>query len=465
MRVLGIGRLWPYPVIEGYAAAACARRTQGWSTEPAVRRRNGTELRARRAGRLGPRPRATVLLSRDFLRYLGPGFIVTLGFIDPGNWATDIAAGSRFGYELLWVISLSTLVLILFQSMAARLGIVTGHSLAYNIRERYAPLPRAVFGVSIVLACVATDVAELIGAALGINLLFGLPLWLGACLTIVMKVPLIVAGRYHQVERLIVAFLAVISICYLLEILLVHPDWAAAGRGAIIPRLGQGRLLVALGMMGAVVMPSNIYLHSNVILSRDWTGDEVTRRRLISYERGDTILAMSLGWLVNCAMVIVAAAVFFRHGIVVASLEQASATLEPLVGHLARFVFAVALLCAGLGSSVTASMAEANVITAYLGLPEDPRSRAYRLALVATALPALAIIAVGFSSYHLLVLSQVVLGVQLPLTIVPLLLLVNDRRLMGTYASGRLERFLAVVTGVVIVVLDVVLVVQAFGGV
>ena len=404
------------------------------------------------------------LASRDFLRYLGPGFIVTVGFIDPGNWATNIAGGSEFGYQLLWVLALATLMLILFQNMSARVGIATGHSLAYNIRRRFSRPWVALFGVSITLACIATDVAELLGGALGFNLLFGMPLWLGGSVTLVLKVGLILLGRYHQIERLIVSFLVVIAGAYLVEIILVDPSWGEAAKGVLLPRVDSSSILVAMGMLGAVVMPHNIYLHSNVILSRDWAGDEARRQVLITYERADTGLAMTLGWLVNSAMVIVAAAVFYQEGVTVTSIEQASATLEPLAGHLARLLFSLALLLAGIGSSITSSMAEANVVTAYLGRPEDPRSRFYRVSLLVTALPALAVVALSQDSYSVLILSQVALSVQLPLTIAPLLLLTRDRRVMGSLASGWTEGTLGILAGILVVGLNALLLFKTLGG-
>ncbi len=422
-----------------------------------------SRLRLRRGGSpagFGP----GVFLSRDFLRFLGPGFIVTVGFIDPGNWATNVAGGSSFGYSLLWVITMSTLMLIVLQNMSARLGIVTGHSLAYNVRRRFSRPWTGVMGGSIVLACIATDVAELLGGALGFKLLFGLPLIVGGIITVVLKIALIYTGRYRHIERIIVVFIGVISLCYLLELALVHPSWASAARGAFIPHFDRASIAIAIGMMGAVVMPHNLYLHSNVVLNRDLPKDEEGRHRLILYEKGDTALAMGLGWLINCAMVVVAAAVFFRHGIVVTSLEQASATLEPLAGNLARYLFGIGLLTAGLGSSFTSAMAEVNVLTAYLGRPENPRSTFYRIGLFVLAIPALAVVASGLDSLKILVYSQVALSIQLPLTIAPLLLLVSDRRVMGRFVSSPMERILAIAAGLVVVVLNVFFLYQLAGG-
>ena len=418
-------------------------------------------------GEDGGRQRLAVLrlfFSRDFLRYLGPGFIVTVGFVDPGNWATNVAGGSEFNYSLLWVITLGTLMLILFQSMSARLGIVTGHSLAYNIRNRFPRPLSAIFGSSIVLACVATDLAELLGGALGFQILFGLPLLAGGLITAVLQILLIVTGRYRHIERIVVAFIGVIAVCYVIELALVHPDWASAAHHAFVPHLGKTSMLVAVGMLGAVVMPHNVYLHSNVVLSRRQPSDDRGRRRLITYELGDTSLALGLGWMINCAMVIVAAAVFFRHGVTVNSLTQASATLEPLAGSLARLLFGIGLLFAGLGSSFTSAMAEVNVLTAFLGRPEDPRSKLYRIGLFVLAIPALAVVAAGLDPLRVLIYSQVALTIQLPLTILPLLLLVFSKKVMGDFRSGRAERVLAIVATLVLSVLNTLFLYTLAGG-
>jgi len=202
---------------------------------------------------------------KTLLSFLGPGFLVTVGFIDPGNWATNIEGGSRFGYQLLWVITLSTLMLIVIQNMAARLGIATGKSLAVNIREFFPRPVAAGLGVTVVLACVATDVAELLGGAIGFNLLFRLPLWAGALLTVLLEVFLIISQRYHRLETIIMGFLGIIGICYLIELVIVKPDWSAALPSLVIPRVDRTSIYVAMAILGAVVMPHNIFLHSNII--------------------------------------------------------------------------------------------------------------------------------------------------------------------------------------------------------
>ena len=412
----------------------------------------------------GPKAFVRDLFSRELLRYLGPGFIVTIGFIDPGNWATNIAGGSEFGYTLLWVVSLSTLMLIFLQHLSAKLGIVTGHSLAVNIRTKLPRWVAVIAGVTIVLACMATDLAEYLGAALGFYLLFGLPLWLGAPLTVGIVFIAVLGQAYHRLERMIVVFLAIIALCYVIELFLVQPDWKEAAPHWIIPSVDGASILVALGMLGAIVMPHNIYVHSNVIQSRDWATEPAQRRRMMNFELIDTTLAMGMGWLVNSAMIIVAAAVFFVNGVSVDSIEQASATLEPLVGPLSRFLFGTALLVAGIASSITSSLAEANVVTGYLGRPEDPHTRFYRVGLVVTSLPAMFVIALGVDSYQALIVSQVMLSIQLPFTIIPLLWLSRSRRVMGDDHMGIVQTGVGVLLAGIIIGLNVFLLYQVFWG-
>jgi manganese transport protein len=396
-------------------------------------------------------------LSKLLLRFLGPGFLVTVGFIDPGNWATNIAGGSEFKYDLLWVITLSTLMLILIQNMSARLGIATGKSLAANIRERFPRSVSALIGFTIITACAATDVAELLGGAIGFRLLFGFPLWLGALITVILEVFFIVTQRYHLLEKYILAFLGIISICYLIEIFIVKPDFIQIAPAIVIPHISKSNIYIAMGMLGAVVMPHNIFLHSNVIHSRNWGTTEAEKTTLIRYEKIDTISAMGLGWAVNSAMIIVAASVFFTHGILVDSLEQASTTLKPLAGNLAGFLFALALVSAGISSSITSSMSEVNVITAFLGKPEDPKTTLYRIATFVTAIPSFLIILLGLDTFKILILSQVVLSVQLPFTLIPLLILCRNKKVMGGLNSKTMEFSLAIIVSAIIIFLNVYL--------
>jgi manganese transport protein len=388
---------------------------------------------------------------KTLLGFLGPGFLVTVGFIDPGNWATNIEGGSRFGYELLWVVTLSTVMLVLIQHMAAKLGIATGKSLAVNIREYFPKPVTVILGSSVILACIATDVAELLGGGIGFNLLFGVPIWSGVLLTVLLEVFLVISQRYHRIETIIVGFLGIITFCYLIELLIVKPDWRAVASGLVVPEIGRESIYVALAILGALVMPHNIFLHSNVIHSREWGISEKEKMAQLRYEKMDTLSAMTLGWVVNSAMIIVAAAVFFHNHVTVHNIEQASSTLKPLAGPLAGVLFAIALVFSGVGSSMTSSMAEANVITGFLGKPEDPRTLLYRFSVFATAIPSLLIILFTTDTFRIMILSQVVLSIQLPFTLLPLLILSRNANIMGAFRSRNTEFAAAsIISGIVI---------------
>lgn len=396
-------------------------------------------------------------LSKLFLRFLGPGFLVTIGFIDPGNWATNIAGGSDFRFDLLWVITLSTLMLILIQNMSARLGIATGKSLGVNIREHFSRPVSGMIGITIVLACAATDVAELLGGAIGFNLLFGFPLWLGALLTVLIEVFFIITQRYHGLEKIILGFLGIISVSFVIELFIVKPDWAAVAPAMVVPNLSKANIYIAIGMLGAVVMPHNIFLHSNVIQSRKWGTSEEEKTKLLRYSKIDTVSAMTLGWVVNSAMIIVAAAVFYKNGIHVDSLVQASETLRPLAGNFATFLFGLALLAAGISSSMTSSMAEVNVITAFLGKPEDPSTLLYKMSTFITAIPSFLIIISELDTFKILIFSQVILSIQLPFTLIPLLILARKKEVMGNLNSKNTEYSLAMIISAIIIALNLFL--------
>ncbi len=401
---------------------------------------------------------------KKLFSFLGPGFLITVGFIDPGNWATNIEGGSRFGYTLLWVITLSTLMLMVIQQAAAKLGIASGKSLAVNIRE-YLPRPITVFvGTTVVAACVATDIAELLGGAIGFQLLFHFPLWLGALITVVLEVFLIVGQRYHKLERTIIAFLGIIALCYLAELLIVRPNWGEALPAFFVPRVNTSSIYIAMGMIGAVVMPHNIFLHSNVIHSRQWGIDDKEKKSLLKYERIDTTSSLLLGLLVNGAMIIVAARVFHGNGMVITSIEEASKTLVPLAGPLAGFFFAIALVFSGVGSSITSSMAEVNVITGFLGKPEDPKTLLYRVATFITAIPSFLIILIGMDTYKILIFSQVILSIQLPFTLIPLLYLCRKKEIMGAFRSNLFEFIAMIGISTVVIMLNAYLLYSTFSG-
>lgn len=401
---------------------------------------------------------------KKLLSFLGPGFLVTVGFIDPGNWATNIEGGSRFGYTMLWVITLSTLVLLVVQNMAAKIGIATGKSLAANIRDEFPKPVAGLLGTTIILACVATDAAEVLGGAIGFQLLFGFPLWVGTLITVILEVFLIVGQRYHQLERIIIGFLGIIALCYVVEIIIIKPAWGQVLPAMFVPRLDRSSIYIAMGILGAVVMPHNIFLHSNVIHSRDWGIDDKEKLSLLKYEKIDTVSALILGWIVNSAMIVVAARVFHDNAMLVNSIEAASETLKPLAGPLAALLFAIALVFSGVGSSVTSSMAEVNVITGFLGKPEDPRTWLYRIATFITAIPSFIIILLGIDTFKILIFSQVVLSIQLPFTLIPLLILCRKKSLMGVFRSNKMEFILATSIAVLIIGLNAFLLYSTIKG-
>ncbi len=402
-----------------------------------------------------PKAKKKIFSLKTLLSFLGPGFLVTVGFIDPGNWATNIEGGSKFGYQLLWVVTLGTIMLVLIQHSAAKLGIATGKSLAVNIRDFFPGPVTAFLGFSVILACVATDVAELLGGGIGFMLFFGIPLWAGALITLLLKVFLVISQRYHRIETIIVGFLGIITLCYLVELLIVKPDWSAAFSGLLVPEVDNKSIYTALAILGAVVMPHNIFLHSNVIHSREWGISEKEKRELLRYEKIDTLSAMTLGWVVNASMIIVAAAVFYNNHIPVNSIEQASSTLKPLAGPLAGLLFAIALIFSGVGSSMTSSMAEADVITGFLGKPEDPRTALYRTAVFITSIPAFLIILFTEDTFRILIFSQVILSIQLPFTLVPLLILCRNSTVMGSFRSRNLEFAAAAIISLIVIVLNI----------
>ncbi len=403
-------------------------------------------------------------LNLELLKYLGPGFLVTVGFIDPGNWATNIAGGSEFNYSLLWVITLSTLMLIFLQHMSAHLGIVTGDCLSEGCRRWFPKWANFILGGSIMAACIATALAEFLGAAIGLTILFRIPLPVSAVISGAVILSLVTVQKYDQIEHLIISFVSIIGFCYLLELYLVSPEWGEAARASVMPSLSSSKVFIAMGMLGAVVMPHNIYLHSEVIQKRNWKATtEERKRQLLRYEFFDTLLAMGTGWIINSAMVIVAAAVFYRHGVIVNDVRQAADTLRPLAGDLAELLFAIALVCAGVSSSITACLAGGTVFTGYLGKEIDPQKKWFRTGVLITAVPAIIFIIFLTDTYRALIWSQVVLSMQLPLTILPLILLTRSPKVMGRYANGRFENLLLYICGGVISLLNMLLLLSFFG--
>jgi manganese transport protein len=397
----------------------------------------------------------------EVLKYIGPAFLVTVGFIDPGNWATNMAAGSQYGYALLWVVTLGTIMLVLLQHNAAHLGIVTGLCLSEASATFFRPWMSRILLVTAIGASVATAFAELLGTAIGLNMLFGLPLSLGAVLTAGLASTMLLTNTYRRLEQWILGFVSLVGLAFLVELSLVHIAWGTAAQASLTPSVPAGAQLIILGVLGAVVMPHNIYLHSEIIQSRHWNlrGEEVIGAKL-RYEFIDTLAAMLVGWAINAAMILVGAAVFFKHGVVITELPQAHDALQPLLGEAAATIFALALIFAGYASSMTAGMAGASMLAGMSKKPmelSEKRSRTGALITLLAPLPAIFLLQDPFRG---LVGSQVLLSLQLPFTVLPLVILTSSRRVMGKFANAGWERILLWAVVAAVVSLNLLLVAQ-----
>ena len=408
---------------------------------------------------------ASRLASLELFRFIGPGFFVTVGFIDPGNWVTNVAAGSQFGYGLLWVVTLSTVILIIVQHNAAHLGIVTGLCLSEAASKFFAPWLRNLMLGSALLACIATALAELLGAAIGLKMLTGLPLPFGALLSAGFSCWMLFSKNYQRLEKWIIGFVSLIGLAFVFEIWLADVSWARAAAGWVTPAFPLGAMPVIMAVLGAVVMPHNIFLHSEVIQSRQWNeqGDDIIRKQL-KYEFFDTLTGMGAGWAINSAMIIMAAAVFHAKGITINELPQVAVTLEPIFGRLSALVFALGLVFAGLSSSITAAMAGGSVFAGIYVEPfdiNDPHSRTGLLITLGGALVAILLLSDPFKG---ILWSQIALSLQLPFTIIPLILLTSSPKVMGGYANRRYTTALLWVIGLTVIALNIALLVDIARG-
>ena len=406
----------------------------------------------------GHAPRLQAL---ELLKYIGPGFLVTVGFIDPGNWASNVAAGSLYGYRLLWMVTLSTLMLIVLQHNAAHLGIVTGLCISEAATKFMRPWFARLVLDSAVAACISTALAEIMGAAIGLNLLFKLPLRIGAILVSAAVIWLLLSNGYRRIEKLIIAFVSLIGLSFLYELSLVHIPWAEVATGWVTPAIPLGSIPVIMSVLGAVVMPHNLFLHSEIIQSRQLNqkGADVIEKQL-RFEFVDTLNSMVIGWAINSSMIILAAATFFAGKIAVTELGQAQAILQPMLGRAAAVVFGGALLMAGLSSSVTAGMAGGSIVAGMSGEPYDPSDNHTRLGIIMTLLGALLIALVITDPFKTLIFSQIALSIQLPWTIVLQILLTSNPRVMGKYVNTMLDRIFLWTTTVVVCGLNVLLLVD-----
>lgn len=394
----------------------------------------------------------------EIMRHIGPGLLVTVGFIDPGNWASNMAAGSQFGYSLLWVVTLSTIMLIVLQHNAAHLGIATGMCLA-EATSRFLPrlLGRAILGTAY-LACVATAMAEVLGGAVALQMLFGLPLRFGCVVVAAASMTMLLTSSYKQAERWIIAFVSVVGLSFLAELAMVEVYWPRAAVSWATPSMPAGSTATVVSILGAVVMPHNLFLHSEIIQSMHFEGrgQKVVEERL-RYELLDTLFSMGIGWAINSAMVILAATTFFSRGVVVEDLAAAAATLSPIVGPASSVIFAVALLFAGLSSSVTAGMAAGTVTAGMFGEEYDIHDRHSSIGVALCFAGAVAACLCVEDAFAGLVWSQALLSLQLPVTVFLLIRLTSSRKVMGRYANSRPLTATLVAIGVVVTALDAAL--------
>ncbi|HYJ44673.1 MAG: Nramp family divalent metal transporter [Xanthobacteraceae bacterium] len=400
---------------------------------------------------------------RKLTAFLGPGYLVAVGYMDPGNWATSLAGGSKFGYTLLTVALLSNLMAILLQALCARLGIGAGRDLAQACRDAF---PRAVawpLWVLAEIAICATDLAEVIGTAIGLNLLFGIPLEIGVLITAldVFVILWLQNLGFRWIEAFIVTLLGVIAICFAVQIAMADPDWGAVIKG-FAPTTeivtNPDMLYIALGILGATVMPHNLYLHSGVVQTRRFGDSIADRREAIKFATVDSTIALMFALLINASILILAAATFNKVGKTdVAELEQVHSFLAPLLGSaMAPTLFGIALLCCGLNSTVTATLAGQIVMEGFIDIRLPPWAR--RLVTRAIAIVPAAIVTIWYGekgTAQLLIFSQVILSLQLPFAIVPLVMFTADRRKMGELVAPKWVTGLAALTAIIIIALNV----------
>ena len=394
----------------------------------------------------------------DFFKYIGPGLLVTVGFIDPGNWASNFAAGADFGYSLLWVITLSTIMLIVLQHNVAHLGIVTGLCLS-EAATKYTPkwVSRPILGTA-VLASISTSLAEILGGAIALEMLFDIPIIWSSLLTAFFVTIMLFTNSYKRIERSIIAFVSVIGLSFLYELFLVDIDWPLAARSWVTPSIPEGSLLVIMSVLGAVVMPHNLFLHSEVVQSREYNKkDDASIRKLLKYEFYDTLFSMGVGWAINSAMILLAAATFFANHIGVEELQQAKSLLEPLLGNQAATIFALALLMAGISSTVTSGMAAGSIFAGMFGESYHVKDVHSRVGILLSLGIALVVILFIENPFQGLIISQMILSIQLPFTIFLQVGLTSSKRVMGQYANSRWSSFVLYTMAVIVSVLNLAL--------
>jgi manganese transport protein len=399
----------------------------------------------------------------NILKYIGPGLLVTVGFIDPGNWASNLAAGASYGYALLWMVTLSTIMLIILQHNAAHLGIATGLCLA-EATTLYVKKPYSLLLLlSVMGASISTSLAEILGGSIALNMLFHVPLRAGAVLVTLFTMIMLLSNTYRVIEKGIVALVSIIGLAFLYELSLVHIDWGQAAFGAFVPVFPQHAMVIIMSVLGAVVMPHNFFLHSEIIQSRHWNLEsESVIKSQLKYEFMDTFVSMLIGWAINSAMIILAAATFFKTSTAVTELGQAQQLLVPLLGNNAAVVFAVALLLSGASSCVTSGMAAGSIYAGIFNEPYNVKDRHTRTGIVISLACAALIIFLITNPLNALIISQMVLSMQLPFTIFLQIYLTSSEKVMGKYKNGPWLKALLVTIGVIVTLLNVGLLISLF---
>lgn len=410
--------------------------------------------------RIHPRPSSGAL---ELLKYIGPGLLVTVGFIDPGNWASNFAAGSQFGYTLLWVVTLSTVMLIILQHNVAHLGIVTGLCLSEAANKYLPKTGSRVVLWSAIGASISTSLAEILGGAIALNMLFDVPVKVGAILVTIFVFTMMFSNSYKKIERYIIAFVSLIGLSFIYELFLVDIEWGEAARSWVTPSVPEGSMLIIMSVLGAVVMPHNLFLHSEIIQSRQWNKqDEVVMEKQLKYEFFDTFFSMLIGWAINSAMILLAAATFFKEGVVVNDLQQAHSLLEPLLGNNAVVIFAVALLLAGISSSMTSGIAAGSIFAGMYDEPYNIKDIHSRTGIIISLGIGLLIIFMIGNPFKGLIISQAILSMQLPVTVFLQVRLTSSTQVMGKYANSLFTKILLYGIASVVTFLNILLLVSFF---
>ena len=397
------------------------------------------------------------------LKYIGPGLLVTVGFIDPGNWASNIAAGSEFGFTLLWMVTLSTIMLIILQHNVAHLGIATGLCLSEAATKYTKPwASRSILGTAM-MASVSTSVAEILGGAIALQMLFGIPIPAGAIIAVIFVAIMLFTNSYALIEKIIIAFVSIIGLSFLYELNLVKIDWISVGIGWVTPSIPEGSIMIIMSVLGAVVMPHNLFLHSEIIQSRQWNlEDDAVIKKQLDYEFVDTLVSMLIGWAINSSMIILAAATFYSKGIHVGELQQAQSMLGPLLGNNAGVVFSIALLFAGIASSITSGMAGGSIFSGLFNEPYDIKDNHTRLGIALSLITALLLIFVIGNPFKALIISQMILSIQLPFTIFLQIYLTSSQKVMGKYVNARSTTVIMLLVGAIVTFLNVLLFISFF---